>query len=276
MVSCKLAEGPIPMGVASGITVNAEAEWASLLPLADGVHQIVRGLTVPQVTQDMDEINLQKLFESIKKKCVKNKEVKNLKVPKIVGGRINMILGIKYQNIYPQPVHHFPNGLTVFKSQLLPAFPGAIAYIGGPVSALNNIAGALGGQSAIKYMSSLLTDLGKYRSKVDLFPGVEMNGDMIDHDIPDVNILIEEKVKVVGEEINEKVKVVEDIEKKIKVVKENIDEDGGVEVNGDVCYVCGATDIVVDHTSAAVQSELQKFLKLQDAGLRHIVQMPAL
>ena len=249
------------MGVASGITVNAEAEWASLLPLADGGHQIVRGLTVPQVTQDMDEINLQKLFESIKKKCVKNKEVKNLKVPKIVGGRINMILGIKYQNIY---------------SQLLPAFPGAIAYIGGPVSALNNIAGALGGQSAIKYMSSLLTDLGKYRSKVDLFPGVEMNGDMIDHDIPDVNILIEEKVKVVGEEINEKVKVVEDIEKKIKVVKENIDEDGGVEVNGDVCYVCGATDIVVDHRSAAVQSELQKFLKLQDAGLRHIVQMPAL
>ena len=103
-----------------------------------------------------------------------------------------------------------------------------------------------------------------------------MNGDMIDHDIPDVNILIEEKVKVVGEEINEKVKVVEDIDKKIKVVKENIDEDGGVEVNGDVCYVCGATDIVVDHTSAAVQSELQKFLKLQDAGLRHIVQMPAL
>lgn len=92
------------MGVASGITVNAEAEWASLLPLADGGHQIVRGLTVPQVTQDMDEINLQKLFESIKKKCVKNKEVKNLKVPKIIGGRINMILGIKYQNIYPQPV----------------------------------------------------------------------------------------------------------------------------------------------------------------------------
>ena len=35
------------MGVASGITVNASAEWASLLPFADGGHQIVRGLTLP-------------------------------------------------------------------------------------------------------------------------------------------------------------------------------------------------------------------------------------
>ena len=45
--SCKLADGPIPMGVAGGQTMNASAEWASLLPIGDGGHQIVRGLTVP-------------------------------------------------------------------------------------------------------------------------------------------------------------------------------------------------------------------------------------
>ena len=45
LVSCKLRSGPIPMGVASAITVNAEAEWASLLPLADGGNQVVRGVS---------------------------------------------------------------------------------------------------------------------------------------------------------------------------------------------------------------------------------------
>ena len=46
--SAKLIEGPIPLGVASGMTAFAEAEWASLLPLADGTNQIVRGLTMKQ------------------------------------------------------------------------------------------------------------------------------------------------------------------------------------------------------------------------------------
>ena len=31
--SAKLFEGPIPLGVASGMTAFAEAEWASLIPL---------------------------------------------------------------------------------------------------------------------------------------------------------------------------------------------------------------------------------------------------
>ena len=35
LIAVKLREGPIPMGVASGININANAEWAALLPLAD-------------------------------------------------------------------------------------------------------------------------------------------------------------------------------------------------------------------------------------------------
>ena len=241
LVSCKLADGPIPMGVAGGMTVNAEAEWSSLIPLANGNHQIVRGLTVPKVTQDMDEINLQKVFGIIKKRCRTNSEVQNLKVPNVVGGRINMILGIKYQNIYPIPVHQFPNGLTVFKSQLLPVVPGAIACIGGPVDALNNIAGALGGQAALKYMSSLVTDLGKYKSKIDFFPTSYLDTNLIDMDIPDVHKLEEESVDTF--------KVCDDDHENVVTEKK-------------VCTVCGTTE-----STAAVQSELQRFLKLQDVGL---------
>merc|ERR1719233_2342392 len=62
LFSCKLSSGPIPMGVASAITVKAEAEWASLLPLADGGYQVVRGLTLPEVTQEMPSINMEEVF----------------------------------------------------------------------------------------------------------------------------------------------------------------------------------------------------------------------
>ena len=133
LISYKLQDGPIPMGVASGLTVYASAEWASLLPLADGGHQVVRGLTVPRVTQDMPEIDMIKIFNSIKKNSKEIKSIQNLKVPKFVGGKIDMILGIKYQNIYPELVHQFPNGLAAFKSKLMPAIPGAVACIEDPL-----------------------------------------------------------------------------------------------------------------------------------------------
>ena len=66
--SCKLSDGPISMGVAGGLTVEASAEWVSLLPLSDGSNQIVRGLTLPEVTVDMPDIQMGKVFSAIKKK----------------------------------------------------------------------------------------------------------------------------------------------------------------------------------------------------------------
>ena len=41
LVSYKLDAGPIPLRVASGMTINACAEWGSLIPLSDGWHQVV-------------------------------------------------------------------------------------------------------------------------------------------------------------------------------------------------------------------------------------------
>ena len=67
LTSMKLMDGPIPIGVASGKTVFASAEWASLIPLSDGSYQSVRGLTLDKVTGDMTELNLVPIFEQIKK-----------------------------------------------------------------------------------------------------------------------------------------------------------------------------------------------------------------
>ena len=138
LVSAKLREGPIKVGVASGIIVNASAEWASLIPLVDGSKQAVRGLTMPNVTQDMPEINMVEVFNAIKKTHKNVKVIQNLKVPNKIGGNVDMIIGIKYQSIYPQLIHQFPNGLAVYRSNLMPAIPGQSACIGWPVGALKD------------------------------------------------------------------------------------------------------------------------------------------
>ena len=48
-----------------------------------------------------------------------NKRLQNIKVPKIVGGHIQMILGIKYQSIYPTVLHTFP--MSAMRHTLDPA-----------------------------------------------------------------------------------------------------------------------------------------------------------
>ena len=77
-----MRSGPIPCGVASGISVNAKAEWASLIPLADGGAQAVRGLTMPNVTQEMPEVNMLEVFNTIKKQNKDVKTIQNIRVPK--------------------------------------------------------------------------------------------------------------------------------------------------------------------------------------------------
>ena len=175
LVSAKLDSGPIPLGVASGMVTFAEAEWASLLPLADGTHQCVRGLTMKRVTGDMPKLNLVPAFEAIKSKCKKSSRIQNLKVPRMVGGEVKMIIGIKYQNIFPVPIHSLPNGLTVFESKLKPTAPGMLACIGGPVEALEHLCGITDTTSTMTYMASLVQNIKNFKPRVDFFPSSYSN-----------------------------------------------------------------------------------------------------
>ena len=217
-ISVKLTDGPIPLSVASGMTAYATAEYASLLPLANGNYQTVRGLTMPKVTGDMPQLNLVPAFDQIKAECPSNRRVQNLKVPSVVGGQIQMILGIKYQSIYPEIIHTFPNGLTIFESKLRPAEPGALACIGGPISSLEYLCGSHGALSTLSYMANLTRDLGSYL-KLDLFPSCFLSDTTVEDNIP-----------------------------------------------GALCSSCGVF---------LVQSELEKFMRLQDSGLDTSFKCPA-
>ena len=173
--SVKVKDGPIPLGIASGKTAYAKAEWASLLPLNDGTYQCVRGLTMDRVTSDMPTYDLNSTLEMIRQDCADDNEkqakIKNIRVPKMVGGRIHMILGLKYQSIYPVPIHTMANGLTLFESKLRPSEPGLLACIGGPVKHLESLCTAAGEDATFSYISCLVNNMNDYKFTVDFFPG---------------------------------------------------------------------------------------------------------
>ena len=169
-VSVKHDHGPIPLTVAGGNVTYASGEYASLLPLADGSFQCVRGLTLQNVTGSMPELDLVSIFNSVKAspECVDNPRIQNLEIPKKLGGNVQMLLGIIYQNIFPKILHTFPNGMTVFESRLMPASTGALACIGGPISCLDHICDSIGASSTLSYMANLTQNLGSF-TKLEFF-----------------------------------------------------------------------------------------------------------
>lgn len=283
--SVMLAKGPIPLGVASGLTVNAKAEWASLIPLADNTSQVVRGLTMDMVTGDMPQLNLVPVFESIKAECKAIPAIQDIKVPNIVGGNVDMILGIKYQKIFPEIIHTFPNGLTIFKSKLKPIAPGMLACIGGPVDKLEELCEINGSKSAISYMSCLIQDMKNFRPRMEFFPSSNQNQltKLIDSDIPGCERFIcddseditydEEEApfsttlreltsnsfrhKISEDGVNTNDKITEDDKKDDEVMLDS------------KCNICSHPATV-----HLIQSELEKFMKMQDTGLSTAFKCP--
>ena len=60
--SCMLRSGPIQIDVATGVQVEAQGEWGTVLPLNDGSYQVLRALTVPRVTSQMPTLHLRALL----------------------------------------------------------------------------------------------------------------------------------------------------------------------------------------------------------------------
>merc|ERR1711954_114824 len=125
------------------------------------------------------------VFNTIKKQNKDVKTIQKFKVPKTISGKVDMIIGIKYANVYPELVHQFPNGLAVYKSKLLPVVPGDVACIGGPVEALEGLEGIYGGHT-LGYLSQLTLAMKTCKPRLEFFPDYKQ----IEADIPGVQELI--------------------------------------------------------------------------------------
>ena len=77
--------------------MQASGEWGMMFPLRDGSYQVIRSLAVPKVTAAMPRMYLRPLVTEIKKKYSSHPEItnlNNLKVPQVLGGEIDAIIGI--------------------------------------------------------------------------------------------------------------------------------------------------------------------------------------
>ena len=152
--SIKLKQGPLKMFVAGGHVQYADAEWASQLHLSNGHTQIVRGLSVDCVTGPMGNIDMGPVLEEVKKEAILSnspnaKLVGRLKAPPEIKGETDMLIGIQYNCIFPQPLFTTNSGLTLFKSRFLPHREGEIACVGGPSKALAEMVNQIGTSQVI-------------------------------------------------------------------------------------------------------------------------------
>ena len=104
-----------------------------------------------------------------------------------------MIIGVKYNSIYPEFVHQYPNGLAIYKSKLLPCSSRSVACFGGPVGALEGMMEAIGDHATFHHMTQFAMAMEEYKSRVDFLPkqGKEVDFDVQDPDIPGIYEFIE-------------------------------------------------------------------------------------
>ena len=240
LVSIQTYKGSLPINVAGGNVIYATGEWAAALPLADGTYQAVRGLTMKNVVGQMQRYNLERVLSSVKAEYKQNKRLQGLKIPPVLGGEVDMILGSKYLRIYPEPVQTTPSGLTVSVSKLRSPNGMKSAVISGPVKLLNQIFETKHARDCIESMKAMLLNFSSYRPNLDYFPKRSHIVELIDADM-----LEEEKS-----------------DKDLAVITKN-----GLSrlENSPLVPSYAEND---SSCSVTVQQELQKFMDLQEAGLR--------
>ena len=286
--SCKLQNGPITIDVATGISVNATGEWGCALPMLDGSHQLVRGLTVPKVTSDMPYMQLRPALDKIKASHANKKDLQKIQIPEILGGQVDMILGIQFSSVYPEPIHHLDNGLTVFRSKFLPNKPGEIACIGGPVECIHNMASHAGATFTVRYLTNFLSRVSSgYTPKIDFFPSTidEMEDKVhifADKSIPQLAEFFDNENEGTDEEdryvdeygfSSEDEGISEDDTQTRACSSENLVlgttfdmKSKVISVREVLCIECGDA-VAVENRSMNIQAEMRKFFEQQEAGL---------
>ena len=131
------------------MVTTAEDEWVVMMHRSDGRKQLVQGLTVPRITCDFPLIPLDAAEKDLKMADPSNDTLQRCTVPPLAGGVIDVLLGIKYNTIFPEPVHTLPNGLTIYKSKLASYQGRYDSCIGGPHSSFEILADAAGGTAQL-------------------------------------------------------------------------------------------------------------------------------
>jgi hypothetical protein len=100
-----------------GLAAQTKDKWMVLIPRADHMMQAVRCHSMNKVTEDFPMYNVTKVVQEVKNDDPCNKILWNCRVPGIIGGEVDCLLGITYSLLHPEALHTFPtSGLSLYAS----------------------------------------------------------------------------------------------------------------------------------------------------------------
>ena len=107
--------GPLTIiGVGNHKTVCEHGVYKLRIPLYDGKDINISGLCLNKVTQDFHIYNMHEVEKDIQKQYqAKGQNPENLRLPNSVGGRTDLMIGIKYLKYFPRQIFQLPSGLTI-------------------------------------------------------------------------------------------------------------------------------------------------------------------
>ena len=157
-------KGPLRIKGAGDTDITVGDEWIILVPKADGKQQILIGVTSPQITAPFPVFNTQEAFQEILEKAPRDKKeiIAKMTVPPKVGGHVDMLIGILFLNLFPDPIHQLPCGLTISKTKLSLSSKGYNAVLGGPHSSFMKLCNQVGGSTNL--MNCFISGLKSFKA----------------------------------------------------------------------------------------------------------------
>ena len=259
--------GPFQIGGVAGIRSVANEEWIVAMETVEGRHQLVQGLSVDQVTADFPPIPLQEATEAVKRSDPSNQILQECRVPSVACTKVDILLGVHYQKMFPTLIHMLPSGLGIYKSKFKGHDNKWTATIGGPHSSFMRCVSGAGNVDALL---AHFTD-GLMRFK-DIGPGSLTTNIMTLKDVE----FAEDKNCEIGfiefKAIHDSNKSEEEVTNLVHETLSNMEEDRlysrttnlGKNIQSSTCYHCFA------HQSLGEIEDIHKLktlCELQNSGL---------
>ena len=137
-------KGRFPIGGVGGCTVFAENEYMVAMDTVDGRAQQLQGVTVKSITSDFPELDITAAVSEVIADAPNNLQLRRCKFPKTVGGRIDCLIGIQYNQLQPVLLHMLPSGLAIYKTKLAPHYSGQRYVLGGSHASFDAILSKVG------------------------------------------------------------------------------------------------------------------------------------
>ena len=151
--------GPIPIGGVGGISVFASGEYLVAMDTIEGKAQQLQGVTVPVITGDFPTLDITAAVSDVQAGNRNNSKLRNGKFPAKVGGTIDCLIGIQYNQLQPKVVHMLPSGLAIYETKLSPHSKGMNFVLGGPHASFDHMLAKSGNASFLlnQFIAGLTT-----------------------------------------------------------------------------------------------------------------------